>query len=459
MGCDVNEHPDNVDGEQLPTSEELISAAPTADEADSTDSNSTDRTAPPATTAATSSPATAARYPVPVGPDCAARWSWWPRPATIGLLAVGGGTAASLAKSVTITVDGEQRQVTTLAGSVEGALSSAGLQAGDHDVLAPAADTADRRRLTDRPGARAPAQPDHQRPASATSGPPPTPSTRPCCSSARTPSALELSADRSREIPLDGLAVTANALRTVSLSVAGAAADPGADRCPHRRRRAGRPEHHPGRRPTRSTPALTTAVTDGLQITVTAGRGHHRHRDRRRARRPTSRSTIPTLDKGTTVVAVAGTARQAGGRHPGDHHQRRRDRPPGGLPDDGDRTHPEPGARRFQVHPGCAGQPGVLPRHRVRRQLGRPGLLRVHQQPERGEQPLRLPVDLRAVPVRPADLGIGRRQRQPGRRHRPRSSWCAPSCCTSPAASSRGCAATQQAARRPADPSPDPMPD
>ena len=60
---------------------------------------------------------------------------------TIGLLAVGGGTAAAMAKHVTITVDGEQRQVTTLAGSVQGALSSAGLQTSEHDVLAPAADT------------------------------------------------------------------------------------------------------------------------------------------------------------------------------------------------------------------------------------------------------------------------------------------------------------------------------
>ena len=42
MGCDVNEHPDNVDGEQLPTSDELISAASTADQADSTDSNAVD---------------------------------------------------------------------------------------------------------------------------------------------------------------------------------------------------------------------------------------------------------------------------------------------------------------------------------------------------------------------------------------------------------------------------------
>ena len=38
--------------------------------------------------------------------------------ATIGLLAVGGGTAAAMAKHVTITVDGEQREITTLAGSV-----------------------------------------------------------------------------------------------------------------------------------------------------------------------------------------------------------------------------------------------------------------------------------------------------------------------------------------------------
>ena len=50
--------------------------------------------------------------------------------ATIGVLAVGGGTAAAMAKHVTLVVDGQQREVTTLAGSVEGALSSAGLQAG-----------------------------------------------------------------------------------------------------------------------------------------------------------------------------------------------------------------------------------------------------------------------------------------------------------------------------------------
>ncbi|MDQ3826675.1 MAG: ubiquitin-like domain-containing protein, partial [Actinomycetota bacterium] len=53
------------------------------------------------------------------------------------------GTAAALAmdKTVTVTVDGEQRTVHTFATSVAGALKSAGLQAGDQDALAPTADS------------------------------------------------------------------------------------------------------------------------------------------------------------------------------------------------------------------------------------------------------------------------------------------------------------------------------
>jgi resuscitation-promoting factor RpfB len=50
---------------------------------------------------------------------------------------IGGGTVAALTKTVTITVDGQQRQVTTLAGTVSGALSAAGLSVGEHDTLAP----------------------------------------------------------------------------------------------------------------------------------------------------------------------------------------------------------------------------------------------------------------------------------------------------------------------------------
>ncbi len=62
--------------------------------------------------------------------------------AALGVVAVGGATAAAMAKHVTITVDGQDRQISTLSGSVSGALDAAGLTMGEHDVLAPAADTA-----------------------------------------------------------------------------------------------------------------------------------------------------------------------------------------------------------------------------------------------------------------------------------------------------------------------------
>ena len=188
---------------------------------------------------------------------------------TIGLLAVGGGTAAAMAKHVTITVDGEQRQVTTLAGSVQGALSSAGLQTGAHDVLAPAADTQiadgsqialERARLLTLTingqqrdvwttadtvdEALQPARPGPDR-------------------------RSQLSADRSREIPLTASTVTANDLHTVSLSDGGAAAAPV------------------------QTGALTVAdVLAAQNITLAADR--HRHPGRHHRRSPTGcRSPSP----------------------------------------------------------------------------------------------------------------------------------------------------------------------
>ena len=130
-------------------------------------------------------------------------------------------------------------------------------------------------------------------------------------------------------------------------------------------------------------------MTDGLQIAVT------------RVAVTTVTETVdvpptdqqvddPALDKGTTVVAVAGT--------PGKQQVVTQVTTVNGAEtarQEVSRTtvteaDPEPGARRLQVHPGRPGQPGLLPRHRVRRQLGRAGLLRVDQQPARGEQPGRL---------------------------------------------------------------------
>jgi uncharacterized protein YabE (DUF348 family) len=227
--------------------------------------------------------------------------------ATIGVLAIGGSTAAAMAKHVTITVDGEQRQITTLAGSVSGALSSAGLSTGEHDVLAPAADAqiADGGQIALERGRLLTLTINGQQ--------------RDVWTTADTvdqalvqlgqdPAAFELSADRSREIPLAGLAVTANALRSVSLSVAGAAATPVqtgavtvADVLSDQGITLAATDT--------VDPALDTPVTDGLPITVT------------RVAVNTVTETVPlpvpdqqvddpALDKGTTVVAAAGTAGQ-----------------------------------------------------------------------------------------------------------------------------------------------------
>ncbi len=66
------------------------------------------------------------------------------RAATVALtLVLGAGTASALTagKTVTVMVDGEQRTLHTFASSVSGALESAGLQADAKDALAPTAES------------------------------------------------------------------------------------------------------------------------------------------------------------------------------------------------------------------------------------------------------------------------------------------------------------------------------
>ncbi|WP_139981413.1 resuscitation-promoting factor [Nocardioides litoris] len=57
-------------------------------------------------------------------------------------LAVGGTTVgyAALSKSVTVTVDGEPREVTVLGGTVADVLAAEDIQVGEHDAVAPALD-------------------------------------------------------------------------------------------------------------------------------------------------------------------------------------------------------------------------------------------------------------------------------------------------------------------------------
>lgn len=224
--------------------------------------------------------------------------------AALGIVAVGGATAAAMSKHVVITVDGQDRQVTTLAGSVAGALSSAGLTAGEHDVLAPAADTA----VSD--GSRIALERGRQLTLTVNGV------TQQLWTTADTveeallqlgqdPAAYQLSADRSREIPLDGMDLTASTLHTVTLAVGGAAATTvqsgGAT--------VGDVLTAQGITLAATDtvdPAATTPVTDGTAITVT------------RVAVTTTTDTVdvaptdqttddPNLDKGTTQVVAAGT--------------------------------------------------------------------------------------------------------------------------------------------------------
>jgi uncharacterized protein YabE (DUF348 family) len=143
--------------------------------------------------------------------------------ALVVALVATGGVAAAAHKTVSVTVDGQQQEVGTFAGSVEGALDSAGLTVSEHDTIAPSADTAisDGSQIVVERGRLLTLTIDGQ--------------TREVWTTATTveealaelgqnPAAFQLSADRNREIPVDGLAVTADTLFSASVSDAGAAA-------------------------------------------------------------------------------------------------------------------------------------------------------------------------------------------------------------------------------------------
>jgi len=145
--------------------------------------------------------------------------------ALVVALVAGGGVVSAAHKTVSVTVDGAQQEVGTLAGSVEGALDSAGLTISEHDTVAPAIDTAisEGSQIVVERGRLLTLTIDGQ--------------TREVWTTATTveealaelgqnPAAFKLSADRSREIPIDGLAVAADTLYNAAVSDGGAAAVP-----------------------------------------------------------------------------------------------------------------------------------------------------------------------------------------------------------------------------------------
>ncbi|HEY4991133.1 MAG TPA: ubiquitin-like domain-containing protein, partial [Nakamurella sp.] len=199
-------------------------------------------------------------------------WHRWRRPVLIGaaaavcLLAVAGGTVAAMNKTVTISVDGVSQQVSTFAGGVDGALATAGLSVGEHDTLAPAADAEikDGSQIVLDRGRLLTLTVDGQ--------------TRQVWTTATTvedaltqlgqdPAAFKLSADRSRAIGLTGLAVTADTLRTVTLTN-------GATPTSYRTsaKTVGDFLAENGLTPTatqRVSPAVTEPLTEGASVTIT----------------------------------------------------------------------------------------------------------------------------------------------------------------------------------------------
>jgi uncharacterized protein YabE (DUF348 family) len=142
--------------------------------------------------------------------------------ALVVALVAGGGVALAAHKDVTVTVDGQAQEVGTFSGSVEGALEAAGISVGEHDTIAPALDTSisDGSQIVVEHGRLLTLTIDGQ--------------TREIWTTASTveealaelgqdPSAYKLSADRSRDIPLDGLAVTADTLHSVAIADGAAA--------------------------------------------------------------------------------------------------------------------------------------------------------------------------------------------------------------------------------------------
>jgi uncharacterized protein YabE (DUF348 family) len=136
--------------------------------------------------------------------------------AALTVLVVVGGTLLALTKTVTITVDGQSRSVTTLAGSVSGALKAAELTVAEHDTVAPAVSEsiADGSTIVINRGRLLSLTIDGQPVALWTT-------TQTVADAldemGRDPSDYQLSADRSRKIPLDGLAVTADTLHNISV--------------------------------------------------------------------------------------------------------------------------------------------------------------------------------------------------------------------------------------------------
>ncbi len=144
------------------------------------------------------------------------------RPLVIGsavlvlILAILAGTILAMTKRINITVDGQSQTVTTLAGTVGSALNAAGIELAAHDTLAPGLDqsVADGSLIViGRSRLLTLTIDDQETPYWTTAGT----LDEAMSELGRDPRDYLLSADRTREIPLEGLAVTADTLYGITV--------------------------------------------------------------------------------------------------------------------------------------------------------------------------------------------------------------------------------------------------
>ncbi len=128
----------------------------------------------------------------------------------------------AMTKSVTISVDGQDRVISTLSGSVDGALDAADIVVAEHDTLVPAADQpiSDGTRIVLNKGRLVNLTIDGVPTEVWTTA---TTVDDALAQLGRDSADYQLSADRDRQIPLDGLALSANTLHAVTIDDRGTA--------------------------------------------------------------------------------------------------------------------------------------------------------------------------------------------------------------------------------------------
>jgi uncharacterized protein YabE (DUF348 family) len=136
--------------------------------------------------------------------------------AVLAVVLVVSGIMINLHKSITITVDGQDQIVSTFSGSVAGALESAELTVGEHDTLAPSSDTeiTDGSRIVINRGRLMTLTIDGTEQQVWTTA---RTVEEALAQLGRDPQDYQLSADRSRSIPLTGLELSAQTLYAVTL--------------------------------------------------------------------------------------------------------------------------------------------------------------------------------------------------------------------------------------------------